>query len=234
MSTPFHGSIAALGYRKCPDVDFSAIVDDIDRILQNTDVHPRQVSWHDNSIAYIDRDGVRIGLGWLPGQGSGALSYLVLAIGPLPVGEAALGSVSCIHLADRLVMRIKDDLPFDTVMRGETPEAVDTTLISTIFELLQTDPGLAAQDTRDHSEASDAEQTGRSTRTDGGHFDVIDPHEVTQSTSSLARWMDKRALPTAPLRLTVHTLGLSVMLYTPPLGAFMLTYSLLRDMGARS
>lgn len=230
MSTQFHGSIAALGYRRRPDVGFAAIVDDIDRVLQSTDAHPRKLTWHGDSIAFIDRDGVRIALGWVPGKAPGDMSYLVLAIGPLPELDASLGSVSCIHLADRLVLRIKDDMPFDTVMRGETPEAVDITLLRTIFELLRTDPGLA-----DHDPSSpDTDADAARTKSRDDDFDVIDTHEVNQSSSAIARWMEKRAVPTAPLRLTIHAVGLSVMLYTPPLGAFMLTYSMLRDVGAQS
>ncbi len=39
----------------------------------------------------------------------------------------------------------------------------------------------------------------------------------------------ERAEPTEPLRLTVHTLALSLCLYVPALGAAMFTYTMLRD-----
>ena len=48
-------------------------------------------------------------------------------------------------------------------------------------------------------------------------------------TNDLGQMLLTRAEPTKPLRLTIHTLALSLCLYAPPLGAAMFAYTMLRD-----
>ncbi|MFN3211122.1 MAG: hypothetical protein ACE369_19410 [Roseovarius sp.] len=48
-------------------------------------------------------------------------------------------------------------------------------------------------------------------------------------TTSAPEWLRRRAAPTKPLRLTVHAMALSIMFFAPPLGAFLFTYTMLRD-----
>lgn len=226
MYTQNQGSFAALGYRDLDQSRFSDIVRDIDTALQMTDEHPRRITWNGDYIALIDRDGTRIALGFLPPTRWNPCSYLVLAVGTLD--DAAgdlLGAVPNIHLADRLLLRIQDDLPCDTIMRGETPETVDSELIWSLFEMLVKTPTLwqaANSDTRPGSPLLDPHESFE-------ELGVIDTHEVDSADTPLTKCLSRRARPTKPLRLTVHVTGLTIMLASAPLGAFMFTYSMLRD-----
>ena len=48
-------------------------------------------------------------------------------------------------------------------------------------------------------------------------------------TNDLGQMLLTRATPTEPMRLTIHTLALSLCLYVPALGAAMFAYTMLRD-----
>lgn len=220
-----NGSIAALGFRETPSVDFHDVVHQIDAALQLTDRQHRKIRWVSDKIAMIDRDGVRIALGCLLPHDDDPYCHLVIAVGRLPGQDPEdmadhLGDVPFIHLADRLVLRIKDFLPYDTILRGESPEPVEPELVESIFDLLRhchldDDPAKRHRDSAAHGPTP---------------IDVIDTDDFAHQSFRLGDWAENRAEANAPLRLTVHTIALSVMLYTPPLGAFLFTYSMLRDL----
>ncbi|WP_135506352.1 hypothetical protein [Roseovarius aestuariivivens] len=223
-STP-QGSIAALGYRDLDEARFPGIVRDIDAALQMTDAQPRNITWDSDYIAMIDREETRIALGFLPAMPKTGCSYLVLAVGTLDDAEDMLGAVPTIHLADRLLLRIKDDLPYDTIMRGETPQEVDSELIWSLFEMLVQTPAPAGA-----ANSKPRPNRARAAPDDSYEdFEIIDSHEVSKTEGWLAARLARRAKPTRPLRLAVHVTGLTVMLTSAPLGAFMFTYSMLRD-----
>ncbi|MEO1138613.1 MAG: hypothetical protein AAFW87_04070 [Pseudomonadota bacterium] len=232
MSRHNQGSIAAFGYRQPPAADFPDIVHAIDALLQKTDAQPRQLQWFGKNIAIIDRVGVRIALGILPPSDSDRYTHLLIAVGERPDDvEDDLLTMSNYLLADKLVNRIKDDMPYDTIMRGETPETVDEELLWAMFELLRKSSASAPEAdyaaNKDH--APDPRALAAMSPLDAQTFDIISADDIGAGPRLVPCWFDKRAYPTKPLRLTIHTVALSVMLYTPPLGAFLFTYSMLRD-----
>ncbi|WP_103764009.1 hypothetical protein [Roseovarius confluentis] len=226
-------SIATFGYRRAPVAQAGDIVHAIDEMLQNSDAQPRRIHWVSDSIAMIDRIGVRIAVALLPPSHEDRYTHLVLAIGRSPDepnGDDLL-DVSFAHLADRLIYRIKDDMPYDTIMRGETPEMVDHDLILSLYDLLRKSPPASGPSAPANLDAQPAARQRRTTTvlTTEEYFDVILSEEVPDTVTAVPSWLEKRAVPTKPLRLTVHTMALSIMLYTAPLGAFLFTYSMLRD-----
>ena len=224
-------SIAVFGYRHPPNTDLAEIVRAIDTILQNTDAEPRKIAWADNGIAFIDRIGVRIAIALLTPSNDDHYTHLVLAVGPGPNTSMTddMLSVSHSHLADRLVIRVKDDMAYDTIMRGETPEMVDETLIHSLFDLLRQTSPSRTDTVPANMDALPKPKKPESRIPAEECFDVIFSDDVASSTTTAPSWLNRRTEPTKPLRLTVHTIALSVMFYTPPLGAFLFTYSMLRD-----
>lgn len=226
-----HSSIAVFGYPCPPEAEHAEIVHAIDQILQNCDSEPRKIHWVNADLALIDRVGVRIAISLLHPTQDDHYTHLVLAVGRAPHSDAQddILSVSHTHLADRLVHRVKNDMPYHTIMRGETPECVDESLIHSLYDLLRqasptkTDVAPANLDSRPERKkrkpAIPAEE----------RFDVILSDDVPDTPQTANNWLEERAVPTKPLRLTVHTMALSIMLYTAPLGAFLFTYSMLRD-----
>lgn len=226
------GSIAAFGYRQPPAAGFPDIVNAIDALLQKTDAQPRTIRWSGNNIAIIDRVGVRIALGFLPPSTVDRYTHLVIAVGERPhEPDDDILSVSNIHMADKLAHRVRDDMPFDTIMRGETPETVDEELIWALFDLLRQTSAAApeADVAANHDKAPDPAAVAVASAQDAHNFGVILAEDVPKNRCRAPTWFSRRAHPSRPLRLTIHTFALSVMLYSPPLGAFLFTYSILRD-----
>ena len=226
-------SIATFGYRRAPVAQADDIVHAIDEMLQNSDAQPRRIHWAGDTIAMIDRIGVRIAVALLPASREDRYTHIVLAIGRSPENPAGddLLNVSFVHLADRLIYRIKDGMPYDTIMRGETPDPVDHNLILSVYDLLRhapVEPDTSALANLD-SQPTAGQQRAAPPRFIEERFDVILSEEVPDTVPALPSWLEKRAVPTKPLRLTIHTMALSIMLYTAPLGAFLFTYSMLRD-----
>lgn len=226
-------SIATFGYRHAPAAQAGDIVLSIDEMLQSTDAQPRRITWAGDSIAMIDRVGVRIAVAVLPPSREDRYTYLVLAVGRSPdaADDDGLLGTSFAHLADRLIYRIKADMPYDTLMRGETPELVDHDLILSLYDLLRQSPATSGPASPANLDGKPDAHRPRTTPAIPAEdrFDVILSTDVPDTVTSVPGWLEKRAVPTKPLRLTVHTMALSIMLYTAPLGAFLFTYSMLRD-----
>ncbi|MGK7652378.1 hypothetical protein ACSQ76_08175 [Roseovarius sp. B08] len=224
-------SIATFGYRHAPPMQAGDIVQAIDEMLQGTDAQPRRITWVSDALAMIDRIDVRVAMALLPPSCEDRQTRLVLAVGRAPIAPADddLLGPSFVHLADRLVYRIWVDMPYDTIMRGETPEPVDHDLILSLCDLLR-----KSSRGSDSSATANMQPVGGRRRTSATmpaeeRFDVILADDVADIIPSVPAWLEKRAAPTKPLRLTVHTMALTIMLYSAPLGAFLFTYSVLRD-----
>ena len=220
------GSIAVFAYRELDPARFAGIVRDIDRTLQLTDTHPRRITWDGADIAMIDRDETRIALGLRPVGPAQGDSHLVLAIGRPAEGRMTRSAAAqCVQLVDRLSSRLAEDLPYASMLRDETTRPVDAALIRDLFTRL-TPPARAPE--ADTSPAM-AGPRAAAPCPDPADFAVIATEDVAALDPDVPRFLSERAAPTAPLRLTVHLTGAMVALISAPLGAFMLTYSLLRD-----
>ncbi|MCZ7675576.1 MAG: hypothetical protein M5U35_06520 [Roseovarius sp.] len=84
MEKQSYGSVVAMEFRRPPSIAFRDIVEEFDIAFQMADSHTRALTWDNDDIALIDRDCVRVGLGWLPAQRAGQPSHLVVAVGTPP------------------------------------------------------------------------------------------------------------------------------------------------------
>jgi len=242
MDTQSYGSIVAFQFRRPPSVGFADIVEEFDIAFQMVDSQRRALTWDNDDIALIDRDGVRVGLGWLPGLEKGEPSHLIVAVGAPPeVGDdtkakaktsATAGSRAgrsrrvdprCYrYIADRVAERTRGYLPFTALLHGEAHQPVSAELIDATFSLLRLDPGAMAGD-------STARGSGRGRRAGTGDADGHAGQTHPFSVNHIRNLLLTHSEPSEPIRLTIHTLALSIALYAPPLGAAMFTYTMLRD-----
>lgn len=226
MDKQGYGSVVAMEFRRPPSVAFQDIVEEFDIAFKMADSNTRALTWDNDDIALIDRDSVRVGLGWLPGRERGQASHLVVAVGPPPgkKTESKIDPRSYRYLADRIAERTREYLPYTAILHGEAHQPVSAGLIGTTFDLLRVDIGeVPAGNHGAHfggwSANADEQEDGTWSY----------PWERLQNFNPLANLRLERAEPTEPLRLTVHTLALSLCLYVPALGAAMFTYTMLRD-----
>ena len=77
MNKQNFGEIAALEYHLPPEMDFPDIVEEFDIASHALATQVRRLTWDGDDVAIIDRESVRIALGWLPPEraqsGSAAL-----------------------------------------------------------------------------------------------------------------------------------------------------------------
>jgi len=214
MSRQIHGEIAALEYHGPPGMDFPDIVEEFDIASHGLATQVRRLTWDGEDIALIDRECVRIALGWLPPDRKDRPHYLVIAIGPPPRRkgrDTGFDQAAYSVLLERALERVCRYLPYDAILRGPASQAVGAGLLDRTFDLLgATAPRLRPEDI----------ETGRRKRAEAreGNWqqDAIEPEALPE-------------IPSQPMRLTVVTLGLTLFLHAPPVGAALLTYTALRE-----
>ncbi|MGR3519479.1 MAG: hypothetical protein ACU0B5_10275 [Roseovarius sp.] len=214
MSRQTYGEIAALEYHGPPGMEFPDIVEEFDIASHGLATQVRRLTWDGDDIALLDRECVRIALGWLPPEREDRPHYLVIAIGP-PPRRKRLGTSfdrgAYGVLLERALERVGRYLPYDALLRGPSSQAVGTALLDRTFDLLgATAPRLRPEDI----------ETGRRKRVEaregGWQRDAIEPEALPATLSQ-------------PLRLTVVTLGMTLFLHAPPVGAALLAYTALRE-----
>jgi hypothetical protein len=232
-------------------MDFTDIVEEFDLAFQFVDAQTRALIWDCDDIAVIERDYVRVALGWLPPDEDEGPWHLIAAVGPTdPRRQPPFIISSFRQIADQIAERMQEVLPSRSVMRGEAHDPVGPELIDSLFDLLRetahTPCDTAAPDsptpepvlcddmlvgTRDFTGRDDTVYDRAMIHRDADETETL---PMVPPAAALTRWLGQRAAPTKPMRLTIHALALTMMLYVPPVGAFMFVYTMLRDMAPLS
>jgi hypothetical protein len=212
MSRQNFGGITALEYHAPPDMDFPDIVEEFDIASHALATQVRRLTWDGEDVAIIDRESVRIALGWLPAQKAQRPHYLVIAVGPpRRKARAALDPAAYETLLRRAVDRVRDYLPFDAQLTGPAGQPIGSALIDHTFDLLSaTAPKTPKATARKRRRARDTEDWAEG---------AVNPEEL-------------RSFPrpaSVPMRLTIITFGLTLFLHAPPVGAARLTYTTRRE-----
>jgi len=225
MSRQSFGQIAALEFFDPPKMTFPDIVEEFDIASQRLAPQLRRLTWDGEDIALIDRDAVRIALGWLPAATEDRPSYLVLAVGPRNTKrDGHLDPEAYEMLTRRLVERVRSYLPFDAVLHGAANRPVGSTLLDMTFELLA---GCAGDAARTRRPAHGVGKSPVRRKREDPETELRPKPDRTPPEAEEAQL----ALPgvSVPMRLTIITFGLTLFLHVPPLGAALLTYTTLRE-----
>lgn len=207
MSRKTYGAIAALEYHAPPAMDFPDIVEEFDLSSNALTTQVRSLTWDGEDIAILDREAVRIMLGWLPPETARKPHYLVIAVGPPGRNpRASLDESAYDTLLRRAIERVRGYLPYDAKLYGSATRPVTSGLMDQTFELL------AATAPETPASQQDRDATAHDWA-DG----AVDANEQMPQQASL------------PMRLTIITFGLTLFLHVPPVGAALLTYTTLRE-----
>jgi len=241
------GYVVGFEYGACPRMDFTDIVEEFDLAFQFVDAQTRALIWDCEDIAVIERDYVRVALGWLPPDDEDGAWHLIAAVGPVdPSRQPPFIMASFRQIADQIAERTQEFLPSDSIMRGEAHSPVTPALIDSLFDLLRETaqtpcdtvapkPSPEPSPDPSHDILIDTHDfTGRDDTMFDRDDDVIDALPILPPAAALTRWLGQRSKPTKPMRLTIHALALTMMLYVPPVGAFMFVYTMLRDIAPLS
>lgn len=242
--------VACLAYGAKPELSFPEIVRTFGDVLESHRMPQRSISFDSDDIALIDLDMMRIALGWYRPETPDQSWYLAIAVGPSPHSQRqTMPRRFSERMAQSVIERIGLTLPFDAVLWSETPPPLDVDRMDQVLDALS---GLASMpsDPR-NSDAQDIEAVvagAESTaRAEGGrpedHLHVGEVEDTTPKGDNedigepqSARRLFAEVYVKEPegcslqMYLTVYTLGTTLLLMTPPVGAAMLAYTVLRDL----
>src|SRR6056297_1553764 len=103
------GYVVGFEYGACPRMDFHDIVEEFDLSFQLVDAQTRALVWDCDDIAVIERDYLRVALGWLPPDDDGGPWHLVAAVGPCDSASGdAPDEASLTFLADQIIERTQE------------------------------------------------------------------------------------------------------------------------------
>lgn len=246
MNTDTYGTVAALQYAKRPKLDFATIVKEFDNSFQLIEGQERSQTWVCRDTVIIDREIIRIALGWLNPSTPGAPWHLIIAIGntpkqadntPIPGYLAAL--------AQYIVGHFSYILPYDAILHGTANRPVSSEVIRTVADLLRLSENAVPHDSppiesdnitnniddERPGPISDARLNEILENIPGNTkraFDAPDDTDTATASDIVADAAAEDAI-SLPKRLTIYTLGLTMAMQVPPVGAFLLTYAALRD-----
>lgn len=230
------GTIAALRYSARPPLEFVDIVEEFDIAFQACAVNQRRLTWDCDDIAIFDQGGLRIALGWMHPEGQDGVWHLIVAVGKSPFGGAdPVPREICEDLTCRIIERTGQYLPHDTVYRGDADQPVDAALIDMVTDRLRACGSAAHWG----AQARPAETAGASARTDRPSADESGTRAAAfglESENLRMRRLREALCGTTreteislPMHLSIYALGVTMLLQTPPLGAALLVYTLLRE-----
>ncbi|MEO0371188.1 MAG: hypothetical protein AAF231_07000 [Pseudomonadota bacterium] len=255
MSAQIYGSVVAMEFKARPKVSFEEFVEDFDLAFQMVDSTTRSLTWESADLAIIDRDYVRVAIGWLPSAGKRQPWHLIMVVGSSPDEDMAkIEPASYDFLADRVLERTQEFMPATAVLRGEASQPITPDLIDTLFDLLSAP---TAEQAHDVAQPNDTHQVARD-EYEEFYADMVESMQPpwAQSAEKGAEMVHNAAdryskfefdkaeeqvmeqnvahavadgQSSDPMRLTIHTLALSMALYVPPLGAALFAYTMLRD-----
>lgn len=244
MTSNSYGSVVAMEFKARPSLSFGDIVEEFDVAFQMVDSRTRSLTWESEDVAIIDRDYVRVAMGWLPSDKRGQPWHLIIAVGCSPTEDLDKIEMSSYDfLADRILDRTNEFLPSTAVLRGEASQPIAPALVETLFDLLRTDttelPGdtdtpedvIRESDTAEYADMVDRMQPPwAQVDTDEAEYskEVFDKAEAKMVEDNKIFLLSQSEC-SEPMRLTIHTLALSMCLYVPPLGAALFAYTMMRD-----
>jgi hypothetical protein len=248
MTSQSYGSVVAMEFKARPSIDFADIVEEFDIAFQMVDSRTRSLTWDRDDVAMIDRDYVRVAMGWLPATEKGEAWHLIIAVGSAP-GEdlSKIEPASYDFVADRILDRTSEFLPSTAVLRGEANQPIGPELIDTLCDLLRMDPQDMAGDSDVQEQIITDEELddyadivsdmnppwARAAKNDRAYskaeFDAAEKAAQFGDAEGRGPMLITGSECSQPMRLTIHTLALSMCLYVPPLGAAMFAYTMMRD-----
>lgn len=237
-------TVAQLLFHQTPSVNFARLVADLEAAFAHCPADGRQLNWDYGDMAVLDIEGSRIVMGYEEGLEGDYSACLAIGIGYGPgAGPADLAERQ--DIVSRLIVgRIHELLqPDGTVWHHSTRDLIPELLDALIEELPQVGADRMAQEltrTADlaasrYAEA-DAASAQRATtqrpsplRPANDQPHVLHPHlaELHRVRSALYSEPQAEVQP-ATLRLAAHAMNATLIVIALPVGAAMMTYSLLR------
>ncbi len=220
--------IALVLYPEDPSLNFAALVGEIDRHLTRH-CGGHALSWDCDDVASFDVAGLRLLLARPDPAPPGFAAALLLGAGPRPGGGSSPLHAEIPRLCLRLVEGAQRRHPSDTVLWQEDDAPLDADLADRLTA------ALPDRDEIEHilRQAAQQAEPAPEPPPDGPANDLPDlPTPDLEALRRLRRALYPRdeaePAPSPQLRLAAHALDCTLMVVAMPVGAAMMTYSLMR------
>lgn len=243
--------IAELIFVSKPSINFARLVGDLDAVLARFHGPDRHLTWDCEDVAIFDMPGTRIALACTDAPQKDVATSLMISVGPTPLPRhvkqqkpLSRKGVSYESLCSRLVDRVQARLAPDAVLWHQCPAPVTADLIDEITSALpqmahRPDPKHPIFQSVDNDRVAEIYARG---------FEVANdqPAQINPRNPELARLRmalyPPKPVAAAPqpetpastqLRLAAHAMNATLIIVALPVGAAMLTYSVLRGENMR-
>lgn len=239
-------TIAELLFLQSPNLNFARLVADLDAVLARFHDKDRQLTWDCEDLATFDMPGTRIVLATADAPRPGVAASLTLSVGPshLPARPRHSGrrppAVRHEALCSRLVERVQARLNPDAVFWHEwalpvTAEVIDSLACAKPKSCQRADPQ-HPMFTDLNAQNVDAIYA-RGFQPSNDNPDIPSPHDPELSRLRAALYPHEAEAPphlvSPQMRLAAHTMNATLIMVALPVGAAMLTYSVLRGENMR-
>ncbi len=234
MTEQLHGTVAVLELKPFVTHSFEDIVEEFDLAFRPPSLTRQSLTRDGDDVAIIERGPIRIVLGWLESPVHGRSHHLVIGIGTTSEhAGVVLDAESYRLIKAKLLMHAEEYLPVATVLHKEATRPVGPDLVDTIADLLH----YSSYSYEDHdTDGADHRRTCDDTSYfchEGNNTYKVDPGYTVHTKSSDvldAEFVSMEAVEqaTLPRKLTVYTVGATMMMVSPPVGATFIIYASLR------
>jgi hypothetical protein len=241
--------IAEMVFVAKPQINFARLVGDLDAVLARFQGPDRHLTWDCEDVAIFDMPGIRIALACNEEPQSGVATSLMISVGPTPL-PTKLNEKKPLHrkgvsyeeMCSKLVERVQSRLSPDAVFWHECAAPVTADLIDELSSALpelthRPDPKHPIFASVDGSNVDEIYARGFDTANDRPHLPLPRNPELARVRSALYPPEMQAAavqLEVSPqLRLAAHTMNVTLIMVALPVGAAMMTYSVLRGENMR-
>lgn len=228
-------TIAELVFVAPPTLNFARLVGALDTVLARFSEPDRSLTWDCEDLASFDMPGTRIVLALADHPRRGIAASLTISVGPSALPAPSGPPVRHAALCSKLVERVQARLGADAVFWHESAAPVEADLIDHINANPTPLPNQSPDQTHDHpirfslDDRSVEEIFSRSLSAANDHPDVPRPRDPELARLRAALYPPPAPVATStPMRLAVHTMNATLIMVWLPVGAAMLTYSVLK------
>ena len=232
-------TIAELVFVAPPTLNFARLVGALDTVLARFSGPDRSLTWDCEDLASFDMPGTRIVLALAEQPRRGVAASLTISVGPSALPAPGIRPVRHAALCSKLVERVQARLGADAVFWHESSDPVGSDLIDQInaspMPLPHHSPNQIQDQFHTHpirfslDDRSVEEIFSRSLSVANDHPDVPRPRDPELARLRAALYPPPAPVTTStPMRLAVHTMNATLIMVWLPVGAAILTYSVLK------
>lgn len=241
--------IAELVFVAKPQINFARLVGDLDAVLARFQGPDRHLTWDCEDVAIFDMPGTRIALACNEAPQSGVAASLMISVGPTPLPTQLNArkplqrkGVSHEALCSKLVERVQARLAPDAVFWHQCATPVTADLIDELSNVLpelshRPDPQHPIFQSVDGHNVEELYARGFESANDRPQLPAPRNPELARLRVALYP-PEPQADIVVPqvstqMRLAAHTMNATLIMVALPVGAAMLTYSVLRGENMR-